>query len=69
MMGVDFYKREEPLFGVDLAKKDAKHALHLAKASQTTMRDVEIADGHLADVQKHMGSKGDIAGIYGKTVG
>ena len=29
------------------------------------MKDVEVADGHLADIQKHMGSKGDIAGIYG----
>lgn len=65
MMGGDYYKREEPLFGVDLARKDAKHALDLAKASGTAMKDVEVADGHLADVQKHMGSKGDIAGIYG----
>ena len=29
------------------------------------MRAVELADSHLADIQKHMGSKGDIAGIYG----
>lgn len=29
------------------------------------MKGVEIADEHLAQVQKHMGSKGDIAGIYG----
>ncbi len=29
------------------------------------MKAVEVADGHLADVQEHMGSKGDIAGIYG----
>ena len=29
------------------------------------MRDIEVADEHLADVQKHMGSRGDIAGIYG----
>ena len=29
------------------------------------MKDVEVADSHLAAVQKHMGSKGDIAGIYG----
>ena len=29
------------------------------------MKDVEVADGHLAEVQKVMGSKGDIAGIYG----
>ena len=39
--------------------------MDLAKSSGTRMKDVEVADGHLADVQKHMGSKGDIAGIYG----
>ena len=50
---------------MDLARKDAKHALDLAQASGTRMKDVEIADAHLEAVQKHMGSKGDIAGIYG----
>ena len=65
MMGGDYYKREAPLFGVDLARKDVKHALDLAKTSGARMRHVEVADGHLEDVQKHMGSKGDIAGIYG----
>ena len=39
--------------------------MNLAKDAGTRMRDVEVADGHLADVQKQMGSKGDIAGIYG----
>ena len=29
------------------------------------MKDVEIADEHLAAVRNHMGTKGDIAGIYG----
>ncbi|KAI9821237.1 MAG: hypothetical protein M1827_003972 [Pycnora praestabilis] len=61
----DYYKRESPLFAADLARKDVKHALHLAKESGTRMKAVEVADGHLADVQKEMGSKGDIAGIYG----
>lgn len=61
----DYYKREEPLFAVDLARKDAGHALALAKTHGVKMRDVEVADQHLAEVQKHMGSKGDIAGIYG----
>ena len=50
---------------MDLARKDAKHALNLAEASGTKMKDVEVADGHLAAVQKLKGSKGDIAGIYG----
>ena len=48
-----------------MARKDAKHALDLAKAAGARMKDVEVADSHLADVQKKMGSKGDIAGIYG----
>ena len=61
----DYYKREEPLFNVDLARKDAKHAMDLAKTYGVRMKDVEVADGHLEQVQKHMGSKGDIAGIYG----
>lgn len=39
--------------------------MDVAQASGTKMKDVEVADGHLAKVQKHMGSKGDIAGIYG----
>ncbi|KAL8704909.1 MAG: hypothetical protein Q9201_001942 [Fulgogasparrea decipioides] len=65
LMSGDYYRRGEPLFGVDLARKDARHALDLAQASGVRMSDVEIADRHLADVQKHMGSKGDVAGIYG----
>ncbi|MCJ1378325.1 hypothetical protein MMC17_001422 [Xylographa soralifera] len=65
LMGGDYYKRDEPLFGVDLARKDAKHALGLANACGVKMRDVEVADAHLAEVQKVQGSKGDIASIYG----
>ena len=41
----------QPLFGVDLARKDAKHALDLARSSGVAMKDVEIADRHLADIQ------------------
>ncbi len=40
------------------------HALNLAEASDTKMKDVKVADAHLAAVQKRMGSKGDIASIY-----
>ena len=65
LMGGDYYKRDEPLFGVDLARKDAKHALSLASAAGAKMKNVEVADAHLGAVQEHMGSKGDIAGIYG----
>lgn len=65
MMKGDYYQREEPLFNVDLARKDAKHALSLAQASGAQMKAVQVADAHLEAVQKHMGDKGDIAGIYG----
>ena len=55
----------KPLFGVDLARKDVKHVLELAKTSGAKMDNMEVADKHLESVQKHMGSRGDIAGIYG----
>ena len=50
---------------MNLARKDVKHALNLADVSGTKMRGAEVADRHLADVQKQKGSKGDLAGIYG----
>jgi 3-hydroxyisobutyrate dehydrogenase-like beta-hydroxyacid dehydrogenase len=65
MLSGDYYKREEPLFAVDLARKDARHAMDLAKAAGTRLKDVEVADAHLAQVKEHRGEKGDIASIYG----
>jgi len=65
LMHGEYYKREEPLFAVDLARKDARHAMDLAKTSGAKLRGLEVADAHLGDVQKHMGSRGDIASIYG----
>jgi 3-hydroxyisobutyrate dehydrogenase-like beta-hydroxyacid dehydrogenase len=65
MRSGDYYKREEPLFAVDLARKDARHAMKLAEDAGCRMRDVEVADKHLEAVKEHMGAKGDIAGIYG----
>lgn len=65
MMSGDYYKREEPLFAVDLARKDARHAKDLARASGGQMPALEVADAHLAKVKEHMGARGDIAGIYG----
>lgn len=64
MLSGDYWKREEPLFHVDLARKDAGHALKIARASGANVPNVETADRHLEMVQKHTG-KGDIAGIYG----
>ena len=65
MRSGDYYQREEPLFAVDLARKDARHAMELADKAGMRMKNVELADGYLKDVQDHMGSKGDMAAIYG----
>ena len=65
MTSGDYHKREEPLFAVDLARKDARHAMALAKTAGTHLKDVEVADKHLEMVKKHQGEAGDIAAIYG----
>lgn len=65
MTSGDYHTREEPLFTVDLARKDARHALALAKEHGTKLKDVEVADGHLVSVKEKMGERGDIASIYG----
>jgi 3-hydroxyisobutyrate dehydrogenase-like beta-hydroxyacid dehydrogenase len=65
MLSGEYHKREEPLFAVDLARKDARHALALAKAAGTHLKDLEVADAHLAQVKEHMGERGDSASIYG----
>ncbi|KAM5348494.1 hypothetical protein ACJ41O_008318 [Fusarium nematophilum] len=65
MLSGDYHKRKEPLFAVDLARKDARHALSLAEAAGVRLGNVETGDAHLAQVKEHAGPKGDIAGIYG----
>lgn len=65
MTSGEYWKREEPLFGVDLARKDARHALEIAGRAGVQMRGVENGDGYLKVVQEVKGAKGDIAGIYG----
>lgn len=65
MRSGDYHKREEPLFTVDLARKDAGHAMAMAKSAGCRMKDVEVADEHLKQVKEHMGARGDIASIYG----
>ena len=65
MMNGDYYLRDEPLFHVDLARKDARHAQKVATDSGTRMRIVELADEYLQGVQKEAADNGDIAGIYG----
>lgn len=65
MLDGTYHKMEEPLFGVDLARKDARHAKRLAADAGVDLKIVEVGDRHLAQVQKHAGSSGDLAGIYG----
>lgn len=65
MLSGDYHRREEPLFAVDLARKDARHAKNLAEGAGARLRTVEVADAHLAAVKEHAGAFGDIAGIYG----
>ncbi|CAM1511119.1 Fc.00g086320.m01.CDS01 [Cosmosporella sp. VM-42] len=65
MLSGDYHKRKEPLFAVDLARKDARHALDLAKSAGVKLPNVETADTHLAQLKEHAGPSGDMAGIYG----
>lgn len=61
----DYHTREEPLFAVDLARKDLRHASGLAGDQGVRLRSVEVTDGYLKDVKKEKGEKGDIAAVYG----
>ncbi|KAK2783745.1 hypothetical protein FQN52_009489 [Onygenales sp. PD_12] len=65
MRSGDYYKREEPLFAVDLARKDASHMMDMAGKVGARLRGVELADEYLKVVREHQGERGDIAGIYG----
>ncbi|OOF99642.1 hypothetical protein ASPCADRAFT_138328 [Aspergillus carbonarius ITEM 5010] len=65
MITGDYYKREEPLFAVDLARKDLRHAASLAGEAGVRLRSVEVTDQYLQKVKEEKGVKGDIAGVYG----
>ncbi|KLJ05727.1 hypothetical protein EMPG_10817 [Blastomyces silverae] len=65
MRSGEYHRREEPLFAVDLARKDARHAMDVASAVGVRMKGLELADGYLQGVKKHKGEKGDLAAIYG----
>lgn len=65
MISGDYYQREEPLFAVDLARKDLRHASSLAQAGGQRMRNVEVTDHLLQIVKAEKGANGDIAGVYG----
>ncbi|KAI1162498.1 NAD binding domain of 6-phosphogluconate dehydrogenase-domain-containing protein [Nemania serpens] len=61
-----YWKMEEPLFSADNARKDAGHAINMAKAVGLDLKLAKLGDEYLQVVAHHAGgSKGDIAGIYG----
>lgn len=61
-----YWKMEEPLFSANNARKDAGHAMNLAKAAGADLKTIRVADDYLKSVAEHAGGdKGDIAGIYG----
>ena len=57
MSGVYYHKREEPLFAVDLVRKDATHAMGIAEANEMMNGDVEVADRHLDNAEILLGSR------------
>jgi 3-hydroxyisobutyrate dehydrogenase-like beta-hydroxyacid dehydrogenase len=61
----DYWKRAEPLFSVDGARKDAGHALDLASKTGTKMKAVEVGVAHLDMVKTVQGPTGDLTSIYG----
>ncbi|KAL4918150.1 hypothetical protein BDW62DRAFT_210643 [Aspergillus aurantiobrunneus] len=61
----EYFKREEPLFAVDLARKDLRHAANLAQGAGMTLPSVKVTDDYLKVVKEEKGEKGDIAGVYG----
>ncbi len=61
----DYYNREEPLFHVDLAIKDAGHAKSVADKSGSSVKMLELAQGRLKRVKEELGERGDIPSIYG----
>ncbi|KAL2848801.1 hypothetical protein BJY01DRAFT_233777 [Aspergillus pseudoustus] len=65
MVTGEYYRREEPLFAVDLARKDLRHAANLAETSGMTLKSVKVTDDYLKVVKEEKGEKGDIAGVYG----
>lgn len=65
MRSGDYYKREEPWFAVDLARKDARHAMSMAADVGVRMKGVERGDEYLRALRDYKGQAGDIAGIYG----
>ncbi|KAL1800067.1 hypothetical protein ACET3X_000409 [Alternaria dauci] len=67
MLAGDYYQREEPLFHIDLARKDARHAMSLAESSgaKESMKMLGLAQTRLDGVKSEIGDRGDIPSVYG----
>lgn len=65
MISGQYFELEEPLFGVDWARKDLRHVMDVAKGVDAKMKGVEVVDEALVAVKEHAGAKGDISGVYG----
>lgn len=67
MIEGDYYKRDEPLFGIDLARKDARHAMSVGESSGAAdgLKMLKLAQGRLDSAKKELGEKGDIPSVYG----
>lgn len=69
MTNGDYYTRSEPLFAVDLAIKDASHALSLGKEAGSdtakTMANTTTGLERLKRVKEKAGENGDLPGVYG----
>ena len=65
MRSGEYFEREEPLFAVDLARKDVRHAQDVAAAAGGKMKGLDLVDESLKAVKEHQGEKGDLAGMYG----
>lgn len=59
------YMRDDPLFAVDLARKDANHAIKLAADVGVDMKICKAAEHHLNMVKEEVGVNGDFPAIYG----
>ncbi|KAL7627613.1 hypothetical protein AAE478_001806 [Parahypoxylon ruwenzoriense] len=66
MINGTYWKMDEPLFSANGARKDAAHAMDMARGVGVELKALRVTDEYLKGVADHAGGdKGDLAGIYG----